>query len=62
MSKNVAQKGNVGFGATQADLERGYIKVEQPPIYDDPHPQRVSFFEESPSGFINRSIYSNERT
>ncbi len=61
MSKNVAQKGNVGFGATLADLERGYLAVEQPPVHDHPHPQREAKFTDPPSGFFARSPYSIER-
>ncbi len=62
MSKNVAQEGNVGFGATLADLERGYLKIEQPPVHDDPHPQRSPLYRDAPRGFVNRSPYSDERT
>lgn len=61
MSKNVAQAGNVGFGATQADLERGHLEIEQPPIYDYPHPQREALYDAKPRGFVNRSPYSDER-
>lgn len=61
MSKNVAQTGNVGFGATKADLERGHIEIEQPPIYDHPHPQREAKFTDSPSGFFSRLPYSVDR-
>ena len=61
MSKNVAQEGNVGFGATRADLERGHLKVEQPPIHDHPHPQREALYDAKPRGFVNRSPYSDER-
>ncbi len=62
MSKNVAQAGNVGYGATITDLERGHMKIEQPSTYDHPHPQReAKFTADPPKGFFSRSPYSVER-
>jgi hypothetical protein len=64
---NRGQSHNTGFGATKADLKRGYIETAQPPVYDDPHPQRrppadtdKEPFRE-PGGFVSRTGFSTER-
>ena len=56
--KNVAQAHNVGFGATEADLNRGHLKVNQPDLYGDSHPQRRGAVEK---GFLHRLAVSAER-
>ncbi len=57
--KNRGQSLNRGFGASQADMARGYVSTPQPPIYERPHPQRQPYFTEK--GFLNRSPVSDER-
>ncbi len=55
---NKGQSLNRGFGASQADLERGYASPPQPETYESPHPQRRYPAEE---GFVRRPIGSSER-
>lgn len=60
--KATAQALNTGYGATKVDLERGYLKVNQPPLHDISRPQREPFFSGPQRGFVNRSPYSDERS
>lgn len=66
---NRGQSHNVGFGATKADLNRGFLNVEQPSMHEDPQPFRRrpagSTNLDAPGdrqGFVNRSGYNTERT
>ena len=47
-----------GYGASQADLERGFVKVDQPEKLEDPKPHRRG---ETKGGFIHRYGFSVER-
>ncbi len=55
---NKGQSLNRGYGASQAEMERGHSTAPQPDMYESPKPQRDFYADE---GFVRRPTGSVER-